>query len=343
MKSTRYLVDTWPTLIVACVTAAFIALLLHVFGLGITLIVYIEIVLLSALILMLALDFLKRRRFYAKLNDSLKGLEERHLIAEVINRPDFYEGELTYEALKSAGKSMNDSIASYRIASEEYREYIETWVHQIKTPMAAIELIIENNPGATTESLISELSRIENHVEQALYYSRSTNVERDYIIRTVKLEDIVKAAIRRRSRLLIDNHVTPVFSNLDFLVAADAKWLDFILGQMLGNSVKYRRQDERSAQIQLSASCLDKGLSTQRVILEIADNGIGIPSFDLGRVFDRGFTGENGRVYAKSTGIGLFLCQRLCEKMALEISLTSKIGEGTTVRITFPRNEMYLT
>ncbi len=346
MKLSRYLADKWPTLAVATVTCAFLALLLHVFGLGITLIAYIEIILVSALIVSFLLDYLRRRRFYTQLQDSLKALDKKHLIAEMIGRPDFHEGELTYDALMAAGKSMNDSIAEYRAASEDYREYIETWVHQIKTPMAAIELILENNPGATDDAVISELSRIESHVEQALYYSRSTAVERDYIVRSVNLDDVVKAAVRRRSRLLIDNHVTPVFEDLDFKVATDAKWLDFIIGQILGNAVKYRRQsvpDEVNAQVMFSATCIDKGLATQRVILEIADNGIGIPSHDLGRVFNRGFTGDNGRTYAKSTGIGLFLCKRLCEKMGLEIWLDSAVGEGTTIKIVFPVNELFLS
>jgi signal transduction histidine kinase len=341
MKLSRYLTDKWASLIIALVTNIFLAVVLWVLGLNTAAIIFVEILIALGITGSVALDYLRRRRFYTNLATATELLDKKHLIAEVISQPDFFEGILTYEALQEAGKSMNDTIASYRIASEEYQTYIETWVHEIKTPIAAAELIIENNRSSTSTLFGSELARIEEYVEQALYYARSTNVEQDYAIRTVNLETLVKMTLRKRARVLIDQGVTPRLGELNFEVFADAKWLDFIVGQIIGNSVKYRTKED-TAYIDFHALILDEGQVNERVILEITDNGIGIPDSDIARAFDKGFTGENGRVYTKSTGIGLYLCKRLCDKMGLGIEIFSTMRACTTVCISFPKNAMYL-
>ncbi len=341
MKLFHYLLDKWVSLIIILVTDIFLVLVLWVFGLNTAAIAFIEIIVVLGIAGSIVLDYLRRRRFYANLATATEMLDRKHLIGEVISPPDFVEGMLTYDALQEACKSMNDTIASYRIASEEYQAYIETWVHEIKTPIAAAELIVENNRNSVTTALDSELSRIEEYVEQALYYARSTNVEQDYMIRTVNLETLIQATLRKRARTLIDQGITPQLSELDCDVFTDVKWLDFILGQIIGNSIKYRAKHDTSY-IAFCAQTLDTGQADERVVLEITDNGIGIPDSDIARIFDKGFTGENGRIYTKSTGIGLYLCKRLCDKMGLGIEVRSTFGIGTTVRISFPKNAMYL-
>jgi signal transduction histidine kinase len=341
MRLGAYLADRWPTLLIAVLVDGFLAMVLYVLGLDTGAIVFVELIALLGIAAALILDFLRRRRFYNMLRVASEALDQKHLIAEVVQAPRFLEGAVTYEALCAAGKSMNDAIASYRIASEEYRTYIETWVHEVKTPIATAALLVENNRDETTSAIESELMRIEAYVEQALYYARSMYVEQDYAIRAVDLEGVVKAALRRRARLLIEHDVAPRFEGLDLEVLADPKWLDFVIGQIVENAVKYRQAADGIMPLTFSACRKDEGHADERVVFQIADEGIGIPATDIVRVFDKGFTGENGRTHGRSTGIGLFLCKRLCDKMGLGIDISSAPGKGTQVRISFPANRMY--
>ena len=223
---------------------------------------------------------------------------------------------------------MNDEIAKYRIETTEYREYVETWVHEIKTPISACRLILENNPGDLSRELGQDFDRIENYVEQALFYARSGSLEKDYVLKRCTLRQIVSSAVKKHAALLIESGVKVETESLEFSVPSDVKWLEFMIGQILINSVKYRKSGPviRFFGVQGKDS----------VTLTVEDNGIGIPQKDLGRVFEKGFTGENGRLTARSTGLGLYLCKRLCGKMGLGISIASIEGSGTAVSIVFP-------
>ncbi len=281
----------------------------------------------------LAYEYMKKRRFYSNVVERAEALDKKHLLSEMIFRPTFMEGEIFYDALQMANKSMNDEISSYKILSEEYKEYIETWVHEVKTPISSSRLIIENNKSDVTLSLLEEIERIDGFVEQALYYSKISNMENDYIIKRVCLEQMVNDSIRRHSKLLIENRAGISREGLaGAYVYADTKWIRFVLGQIIENAVKYKNENLK---ISFSARNKEGG-----EVLSIRDNGIGIPQKDIGKVFDKGFTGENGRISRKSTGIGLYLCSTLCSKMGLKIYIESMVGEGTTVNIYFPQNRM---
>jgi signal transduction histidine kinase len=323
--------------------AAVIAFILWVAGVGITIIVMVMVLLLAATAAALTWDYLTRRRFYKELAAALENNRERYFITELVKQPTFAEGQLLYETLELAAKDMNDRIASYRLASEEYQEYVETWIHEVKTPLAAAHLIIDNKNDVGLHSLKHEIERTEAYIEQALYYARSTAVEKDYLLKTVNLETLVKSTAKKHARSLIEQGITPHFDNLDQAVYADSKWLDFVLGQVIANAAKYARPatEQHKPQITFSAKRLEDGFESSKVILSIADNGIGVSPQDIPRVFEKGFTGENGRLYAKSTGIGLYLCKKLCTRMKLNISLSSIPQEGTTVTIEFPLNKMY--
>ena len=176
-----------------------------------------------------------------------------------------------------------------------------------------------------------ELTRIENYVEQALYYSRSGGVERDYRIRETTLRALVASALKKNAELLIEAGASIRTEGLDRTVYTDAKWIDFMLGQVLMNSVKYRRGP---LEISVAGETADGAVS-----LTVADNGIGVPAGDLPHIFEKGFTGENGRRGAKSTGLGLYLCKKLCDKMGLAVSLASAPDAGTRVTFAFPTDE----
>ena len=287
--------------------------------------------------------YLQRRPFLRELSRAVGELASPAWVAEMVHRPAHIEGELEYDVLMRCAKAACDEVAEARRQTGEYRDYVETWVHEVKSPLAAAHLMLGNIEGADVrdteriEALEGELGRVGRYIDQALYYARSEVVERDYVIRAHSLQALVSAAIKANARELIASHVAPVCENLDFEVFADEKWVGFILGQLIQNSIKYARED--GARIIFSGCLLDEGRSCERIELTVSDNGCGVPAADLPRVFDKGFTGDNGRDTKRATGIGLYLVRRLCSKMGLEVRADSTPGEGFTVTLSFPTNK----
>lgn len=273
--------------------------------------------------------FWDRKRYFDRLLSTARSLEQKYLITEVMEKPVHAEDQQYYQLLKLANKSMMETITSIRHECREYKEYVEQWVHEIKTPIAAIQLTCENNKTDVTRRILSELEKTDNYVEQALFYARSENVENDYLIKRISLKDVVHGSIVHNKRLMIQNGVSLRLEDLDFHVLADSKWVEFILNQLLVNAVKYRRE-------QGPAVTITANREQDRVNLTVEDNGIGIRESDLPRVFEKGFTGQNGRNGERSTGIGLYLCKRLCDKLGLQIEAVSQPAVFTRFVITFP-------
>lgn len=180
---------------------------------------------------------------------------------------------------------------------------------------------------------------MEGYVEQALFFARSETVDRDYLIREYNLKELVSAALRANSHMLISAQVAPFRRDLDFQVFTDEKWMLFIIGQIIQNSVKYARSD--GAFIEFSGSLRDEGLSSERVELAIRDNGCGVSPADLPRVFEKGFTGAAGRTGKRSTGIGLYLVERLCSKMGVGIEADSAQGQWFQITLSFSTNRFH--
>ena len=271
-----------------------------------------------------------RKRYFEHLISTARSLEQAYLITEVMEKPVLEEDRQHYQLLKLANKSMMEAITAIRHERREYKEYVEQWVHEIKTPISAIKLACENNKSEVTRRILTEAEKTDNYVEQALFYARSENVENDYLIRQVSLKECVHSSVVHNKRLLIQNGVALDLGNLDELVLADSKWVEFILSQLLVNAVKYRK--EEGPRISIQARVLGN-----QVELSVEDNGIGIPESDLPRIFEKGFTGNNGRNGQRSTGIGLYLCKRMCDKMGLGIQAVSQQGEYTRFLLVFPR------
>ena len=195
------------------------------------------------------------------------------------------------------------------------------------------KMIIENNKNEITKSIEEELDKVENYIEQALFYARSNTVEKDYYIKTAILKEIVNESIKKNKKQLMNEKISLDLHDLDIEVKTDNKWIVFILNQIVQNSIKYRKQDS-TLEIEIYAQ---QGKNNN--ILYIKDNGIGIKKGEITRVFEKGFTGTNGRLSnKKSTGIGLYLCKKLCEKIGIAIELNSVQNEGTEIRIVFPND-----
>ena len=298
--------------------------------------IYIPVAVLIVYVFVLVIEYIKKKKFYTAIKESLLELDEKYLIAETIDNPSFLDGKILKNILVETDKSMIEHVNKYKYLQEEYKEYIELWIHEIKTPIAAGKLIAQNNKNEVTKSIDEELEKIEYYVEQALYYARSNTVEKDYCITKCNLQDIVNSVIKRNKDALINNKIKINIEDTNEIVYTDSKWIAFILNQIITNCIKYSKQENAEININVETK-------KARVILEIKDNGIGIKKGEITKVFDKGFTGSNGRKDGKkSTGIGLYLCKKLCGKLGIGIELNSEESVGTDVKLVFPKNTYHL-
>ena len=345
----RYIKCNAASCTIAALGLAILGLVLHAVGLTRDLVFLAIGIVALALIFAFVLAYLRHRKFWNDLGALTRATERPLWALEMVDRPEDAADALAYDALKTVTQTANEEVAEARRQVTDYRDYIETWVHEAKSPLAAAHLALENigatddtsDIAAHTGALEDELDRLERYIDQALFFARSETLEQDYLIRAHSLHKLIRASIKENARLLISAHVTPELGNLDFTVFTDEKWLRFIVGQTIQNSIKYKREDV-PARIRFSAQLLDSGTANERIELAIADNGIGVCKADLSRVFNRGFTGENGRIDGKkSTGIGLYLVKRLCQKMDVGCRAESCEGAGFSLFLTFSTNKFH--
>lgn len=313
----------------------FTAALLYALSVGGFAIIFIVIINALGIISFHIYDYLRKKQYYDEIKENMESLDKKYLISEVIEEGNFTESKLVYDVITKSNKAMNDEIGDFKRNINEYREYIELWVHEIKTPIATCRLLIENNESPITKSIGEEVDKLDNYIDQALFYTRSNTLEKDYIIKEMNLRESINKVLNNNADALIKKRVKINIEDVDKTVYSDSKWIQFILGQLISNSIKYMNKEDKKLKIY----CRE---SSKYVILNIEDNGVGISEKDVPRVFDKGFTGENGRKFGKSTGIGLYLCKKLCEKLGLDISLTSEEGKFTRVSIVFPINRMMI-
>ena len=282
----------------------------------------------------LAVGFSRNREFYQQLDHFCNSPDNARYLSSILDEPRTLEGTLAYRALAVQGKAASDELAARSRDMKDYRDYIELWVHETKTPIASAQLALSNLHGPEIGKIRGDLDRIESRVDQALYYARSATLSEDFSIEELNLAALARRACRQRSRTLIGAGVSLEFAIDEALeVLADAKWTDFIIGQVLENSAKYGAKT-----IRFESSVKNVGTKDGCIELAIGDDGDGIPAADVPRVFDRGFTGSQGRAHHKATGMGLYLAAVACERMGLGLRITSEEGMGTTVALTFPLN-----
>ena len=309
-----------------------IEIFLMAYNVGMFIKIYIPLIIMGLYVVSIAIEYFKKKKFYDNLSNMLEELEEKYLITEIINTPDFLEGKILKNTIEAIDKSMLENVNKYKYMTEDYKEYIELWIHEIKIPIAASKMVIENNKNEVTKSIDEELNKVENYIEQALFYARRNTVEKAYYIRKVVLKEIVNESIKKNKSSLIQEKISINIHNLDIEVNTDNKWIVFILNQIIQNSIKYRKKEKSIIEIYANQG-------KENVILYVKDNGIGIRQGEITRVFEKGFTGTNGRLSnKKSTGIGLYLCKKLCNKLGIGIELNSVQNEGTEIRLVFPQS-----
>lgn len=268
-----------------------------------------------------------------KLLQETYALKQRYLIAEVMKEPRRADDKVFYQMLRLAQRSMLEEVEEVHRQQLEYQEYVEQWVHEIKTPLTAMKLLCENQPGPSSRPMLAELEKTRRCTEQALYYARSAHTQADYTVHEVPLSAIVHAAIGDNKYLLREKNVALCLDGLELTVYTDEKWVRFILGQLIANAVQYC-----NAQPTLSFYARRE---ESQIRLTIQDNGLGIPEEELPRVFDKGFTGRNGRLRSGATGLGLYLCKQLCIKLGIGLTLSSD-ETGTQVHLLFYENHLIM-
>ena len=274
------------------------------------------------------MDWYRKKKYFEIITERVKDLKEPWLIAELLPVSYTIEDEIYQELLRKVGSSAIEEIHKIEDEQKEYEDYIEQWIHEVKTPITSIHLMLENriseNPGLKKD-LNVELSRLENDVELALYYARSEQIYRDYLIQKLNVRKVLLKVVNKNRTVIMNSSVAIDLDCDEALYAyGDEKWLVFMLTQVLLNAIKYKA--EADAKVVMRAKRDNK-----RIVLNIIDNGKGIKKEELPRIFDKGFTGSNGRDNEKSTGMGLYLVHKLCEKLEIDIKADSVYGEFTEI------------
>ena len=292
-------------------------------------------------------SYFKKATFLRELQKRTELLDQKFLVHELLSTPETHEEQRLCQVISEINRSMIDHINQYKYNFHDFKEYLELWVHEIKLPIASLRLILEHEP--KKQESILQLDRLDSYVNQILYFARSEHVEKDYQISECSLAKIVKNVALKNQDIILNSQIKFQVENLDKIVETDPKWLEFILDQLLANCIKYRKI--KYPEIRIYTEEQDKFLA-----LHVYDNGIGIPLSDQSRIFQKTFTGQNGRIleqdqekakllaetkYLKSTGMGLYIVKKLIKKLGHQISVSSTENEYTDIVIYFAKNDYY--
>ena len=335
MRIGTYFKDNLYKLFVFIVCYVFNLLIFFAFKVETQVIISSTFLYIICFLLILLIPYFRKKKFYDNLLANIESLDKSYLVLETLSEPEFYEGKLLYQALYEINKSMNENVRLIEEHLKDFKEYIEMWIHEVKIPLSTLVLISNNHKNQFDKKTKLQLKRLEDYVDQVLYYARSENAEKDYLIKKIDLSKVIKNVGLKNMDDLLENKIDYIVENVDYKVLTDSKWLEFILGQIVNNSIKYRRNIDNSY---IKIFIQDK---KDKTTLIIEDNGIGIKESDLKQVFDKSFTGENGRNTNKSTGMGLFIAKNMCKKLGHKINIESKYNEYTKVYITFAKNKFY--
>lgn len=319
LRSQKWLILTYVLLMIFFVI---VTLLDPVAPMHITSLLYIEGIALILLVVYCGFDFYKKKTFYGELG-------KRSESDKYINFPEATndENELIIQFLKNQQDRHLKSIEYIQIERKEWQEYMTSWFHEIKTPIAVSRMIYET--GGNLKSLEEEMDKIEHFIEQALYFSRLNDFHKDYLIQEIDIERIVKEAVKMHTKTFLAKKISLQLKMDEFEVLTDKKGLLFIINQILSNSLKYT---DNNGTIAIT-------IERNKRMLTVKDSGIGIDSSDIPRIFEKGFTGKNGRQLHSSTGMGLYLAKKTAEKLGHAVTITSEKDRFTEAIIYFPETE----
>lgn len=334
MNIGTYIKEKKENIILFIILVIILLFLLDLFGVN----KYLTIMILSLLSIYFIVDFLtfylKRKKYYDNFLNNLNLLDKKYLILETLEEPEFLDGKFFYDALYKIDKSMMENINNYRNETEDFKEYVEMWIHEIKIPIAGLMLMYHNNK-TVNKNFLDQLNSLDNLTDQILYYVRSNYAEKDFLIKEASMDKIINEVLLKNKDSILENHIDVTVEVKNIKVLTDSKWLVFILNQIINNSIKYC-DNNRKSYIMFYIEDNEK-----ETTLHIKDNGIGVNASDLKHVFDKSFTGENGRKMRNSTGFGLYISKKLIEKLGHKISATSEENKYFEIAITFGKNDLY--
>lgn len=308
------------TLIIFIISIFIFLTVFYLYSLPLEAIFYAIILVCILLLLIGSYDFIKYYKKYIKLKSIKNNYRLNNISFPKSN--DLIQREYE-ELIMAVAKDRLRIINEKEEAIDDMVDYYTIWAHQIKTPIAAMRLLLQSEKSNLSTDLLEQLFKTEEYVEMVLQYLRTEHMSSDLQIKRYSLDEIVKQAVRKYSKLFIRKKIILNYNDLNCMVLTDEKWLLFVIEQILSNALKYTNKGE----ISIYMDC--KSPNT----LVIEDTGIGIEEEDLPRIFEKGFTGFNGRSHKKSTGIGLFLCKGILDKLSHTIKIESKIDKGTKVMI----------
>mgnify|MGYP001229761458 CR=1 FL=1 len=319
MKLREYIYSKAVTLCFIAIGALISSIFMLLAGTDVLLICTAELFLVMMVLLWLFVSYFIERARLNKLERIMEELPEKYLLGEVLPTPTSAVEKQYFRIMKTVSRSAIGAVEQAQREKNEYCSYVESWIHEIKTPLTACSLILSN--GGDVRKLKRELKRADNLTESILYYARMRSIEKDTQIREIRVSEVMNDAVKSQMELLIAAGISVELQG-DFSVHTDSKSLGFILKQLLINCAKY------------CPGC-HVTMTAENGVITVQDNGIGIPANELRRVTERGFTGTNGRRLGGSTGMGLYIVSELCRQLGIMLEIESELSKYTRIRLSF--------
>lgn len=338
MKFKDYLEIKRFFILFVLISILFITILIYVSFEGESLIsniIYINLGYILLTTVYLIIGYFYHNTLYKEMKQLNDSTTEPHIL--LLPKPQDKSQQLFINIIEKIQHTHVKELEKLQNEKTDYQDFIMTWVHEAKLPITASRMILKSSDGKTVDYLIDKLEdeiiKIDNYVEQALYYSRIDSFSKDYFITDVLLNQVVKDSVKKYSKLFIHKHIKFTMWDSDEFVYSDYKWLGFVIDQILTNSLKYT---DEGGIISINFEENDN-----EKLLTIHDTGIGIKPEDINRVFDKSFTGSVSRNHSKSTGIGLYLAKQMVLKLGHNISIESEESKYTNVTLHFPKLHNY--
>ncbi|MGL5296101.1 MAG: sensor histidine kinase [Culicoidibacterales bacterium] len=273
-------------------------------------------------------EYWRIQAFYKETTRLVQTLDQAYLLPVVMKKPQFLTGKIVFEWLNITNRDMHEHVKQATIENMEYQTYVATWVHEIKTPLAALNLLLQHVEVQKRFEMKKQLQHVEAYVEQALYYVKSAQANEDYHVKQFIVQTVIRRAIQTHALALRAKNIQIVLADEKTPVASDPKWVQFIFQQIIQNACQYSYEN--------TTITIEVTNENEAVQVIFRDQGIGIIAHELPHVFKKGYTGSNGREFSPSTGIGLYISQRLAQKLHLQLVIESEQQIGTTVSVVFP-------
>lgn len=297
---------------------AIFALAFSMYDIKLEAILYASMLCLTAGLLFEGVHLISYLRRHAEQQKRLQGLPV--LYSELPPPRTLAEQDLQ-EMVQKLGEQYTAVTTDWQRQQKESLDYYSAWVHQIKTPISSMKMILQQEDTEENHLLSAELFRIEQYTEMALQYLRLDSKTNDFVFQQYDLDSIIRQAIRKYAPQFILRKIRLIYEPVSMTILTDEKWMLFLLEQLLSNAIKYTPHGSVTISV------------TPEKVLQVADTGIGIAPEDLPRIFEKGFTGYNGRADKKSTGLGLYLCQQAAKKISVSLSVTSEVGKGSVFSV----------